>query len=137
MREGVVITPKPQHAAVNAALAEHRVWAILGLPLGPMAAISPQVGSLDGGDTPEPHPDVGKDHLVFGDGARGRGPVVEGLAVGPNGLTPFRLTNWSDATVTMRPMDIPLAQEIGIRDAEGLDPENEEHQDILDGMFPR
>lgn len=132
-----MITAKPEHAATNAVLAKHRVWAILGLPQGPMVAILPQVGSMDPGGTIEPHPDVGKDHLLFGDGARGRGPVVEGLVFAADGTARARFPGWADVEVEMRPMDIPTAQQIGIRDAEGLDPEKEEHQDILDGLFPR
>jgi hypothetical protein len=137
-----MITAKPQHAAVNAALAAHRLWVIEGLPLGPMVAISPQAGSLDPADTPSPHPDIGKDHLVFCDGGRDRSPMCEGLTLATPDRIEFTAPYWAEAApLRMGPLDLRLAKQMGLKprgeDLSDFDPDNEEHQDIFDWMFPR
>jgi hypothetical protein len=136
-----VITAKPQHAALNAALAAHRLWVIEGLPLGPMVAISPQAGSLDGGDTPEPHPDVDRDHLVFCDGGRDRNPMCEGLALA-EGCVTFTAPHWAgEVALKLRPLDLALAKQMGMKpsgiDLVDLEPGVTEHEDVFDGLFPR
>lgn len=132
------VTAKPKHAALNAVLAKHRLWSFT---LGGRVhvAISPQVGSLDPADTPEPHEDIGKDHLVFCDGTRWRSPVVEfrGTSSAPAGLR-IVAPGWAADEFVLTPLTLASAQASGqFPDTEGLVPGNDEHEALFDGMFPR
>ena len=132
------IYPQPKHAAVNRILAGHRLW-LIGIPGNNMVAISPQVGTLEPGGTPEPNPDEGKDHLVFCAGDRWRSPTVDVRVATPDRLV-VALAGWPPAAggVEMIPLTITSAQQAGgFPDVDGMDPRNPEHQALFDGMFPR
>lgn len=132
-----MITAKPKHAAVNATFAKHRLWVITGLVEDYVLAISPQLGSMDPADTPTPHPDIGKDHLVFVDGGRWRSPMAESVFAAGDGIAQFKLPYWSQGWLRIQPLTIEVAQSMKMPNVEGLTPGVPEDEDIFDSMFPR